>query len=162
MTQPPQPDQPDPYQPYAPPPPPTSGPPAGYYQQPVSTPPAGYPGYPTSPGYPVTPYQPQYQQPQQVIVVQSPATSGWAVASLVLSILGLVFVCCTFGAFSILAVLTGHIGMMETRNGVRAGRGMAVAGLIMGYVVALPAIILTIQIGAAGVIGSFQPDPVPS
>ena len=56
-------------------------------------------------------------------------TSGLAVASLVLGILGL----CSIGA--IMAVVFGHVAINEIKrsNGSLTGRGMAIAGLILGY-----------------------------
>jgi hypothetical protein len=80
-----------------------------------------------------------------------------SVAALVLGILGLVTSCCTFGTFSILAVVFGHLGMNETRDGSKSGRGMAVAGLVMGYIVAAPAILFSVWVifmGGLGIIGA--------
>lgn len=59
-------------------------------------------------------------------------TSGLAITSLVLGILSLT--CC--GIFSgIAAIITGHIahGRIKARIGVDKGAGLALAGLIMGY-----------------------------
>jgi len=55
-------------------------------------------------------------------------TSGWAVASLVT---GLLAFCVPIlaGGF---AIVSGAIGMSQTANGRMKGRGMAVAGLILG------------------------------
>jgi hypothetical protein len=59
-------------------------------------------------------------------------TSGLAVASLVLGIVGLLsFV---YGVGSLLAVIFGAIGMKQTQDGQRGGRGMAIAGLVMGII----------------------------
>jgi len=56
-------------------------------------------------------------------------TSALAVASLVLSILWVV------GIGSLLAVLFGHWALADTRDDPAVqGRGMAVAGLVIGYV----------------------------
>lgn len=56
-------------------------------------------------------------------------TSAWATASLVCALLG-PFTC---GIGSVLAVPFGHIGRMDVKNKGMAGGGMAVAGLILGY-----------------------------
>lgn len=57
-------------------------------------------------------------------------TSGLAVASLVLGILGL----CSLA--SIMAVVFGHVAINQIKrsNGSQTGRGMAIAGLILGYI----------------------------
>lgn len=99
-----------------------------------SPPPYSYPpAYPTNPGYP-------YQQVPMVV-----PTSGWATSSLVFAVLGLVTGCCTFGVFSAAAVLCGHIALRETKSGQRSGHGMAVGGLIMGYLIVGPALAISIM-----------------
>lgn len=107
-----------------------------------------YPGLPAS-APPYIPYPASYSYQQVVVPVIAP-TSGWATASLVFAILGMITACCTFGVFSAAAVMCGHVALGETRSGQRSGRGMAVAGLIMGYLVIGPAIALSI-------IAMFQP-----
>lgn len=87
-----------------PPPPPPAG----------ELPPGSYPG------------QPQY------VVVNRP-TSGYATASLVFGIIGVLGGWCMFGIPCVIAVLTGHLALKETKTGQRGGHGMAIAGLIMGY-----------------------------
>ena len=56
-------------------------------------------------------------------------TSGKAIASLVLSILWM------YGLGSLLAIILGHMARTEIRNsnGKLTGDGMAVAGLVIGY-----------------------------
>ena len=70
-------------------------------------------------------------------------SSGLATASLVLGIIGL----CpyTLGILPLLAVIFGHIALntINKSGGVIQGKGMAKAGLIMGYLgIALLALIL--------------------
>ncbi len=89
----------------APPPPPPSQPWA--YGQPGT--------YPTYAGAP--PYFP----PQK-------GTNGFAVASLVLGILWLYFV------GSILAVIFGHIAISQVGRDGGHGKGLAIAGLVLGYI----------------------------
>jgi hypothetical protein len=62
--------------------------------------------------------------------VPSPGTNGFAVASLVLGILWL------FWVGSLLAVIFGHVAtnQIDQSGGVQGGRGMAVAGFVLGYV----------------------------
>jgi hypothetical protein len=56
-------------------------------------------------------------------------TNGLAIASLVLGILWL------FMIGSILAIVFGHISLSQIKksNGTQGGRGMAIAGLVLGY-----------------------------
>lgn len=63
----------------------------------------------------------------------APATSGWAIASLVSSIAGL----CTGGLASIAGVICGHIALSEigAAQGRVEGRSLAIAGLVIGYTV---------------------------
>ena len=70
----------------------------------------------------------------------SPPTSGLAIASMVCGILGLFFCFCGGTLLGIPAVICGHMALKQTRSespGMRprmGGRGMAIAGLIMGYI----------------------------
>jgi len=118
--------------------------------------PAAY-GQPMSPGPYGQPYplQPVYQQPvyQQVVVAQAAPASGWAVASLVFGILGMLGGFCLFGIPCIAAVICGHAGLIDTKNGAKGGRGLAVAGLILGYLFVAPAIAIVVM----GGIGSMLP-----
>ncbi|MEV0968525.1 DUF4190 domain-containing protein [Microtetraspora glauca] len=103
-------------------------------------------------GRPYTPPQQHWQGgPQyppygaQPIYIQAPPTSGYATASLVFGILGVVGGWCAFGIPCVLAVLFGHIALVETKSGRKGGRGMAIAGLILGYVVVIPAVALAVM-----------------
>ena len=102
-------------------------PPSGAYQQPSGAyqQPAG--AYPP----PSMPLQQAYQQPVYVqtpviITTQSTETSGWAIASFVCSILGI----------SLLGVIFGHVALsgINKSNGQLGGKGLAIAGLILGYI----------------------------
>lgn len=66
----------------------------------------------------------------QAQVVAPPQTSVLAVVALVAGILGLFF----FG--SLVAVICGHIARSQIRDsqGQQTGDGMALAGLILGYI----------------------------
>ena len=61
----------------------------------------------------------------------SPPTNGMATASLVCGLIG--FVAC--GLTSVLAIIFGHIAHSQIRRTGEGGHGMAVAGLILGYLV---------------------------
>lgn len=100
---------------YPPPPPPPS------YQQPYQQQPSGYappPQYPAGAAY--APYAP----------VPVAGSSKLAIASLICGIVGL----CT-GFVGIGAVICGHLALNEIKKSgnVLQGRGMAIAGLILGY-----------------------------
>jgi hypothetical protein len=80
------------------------------------------------------------------VVQQPPSTSetnGMAIASLVLGILWLYWI------GSILAVIFGHIalGQIARSQGRSAGRGMALAGVILGYIgIAVLVIVILVAI----------------
>lgn len=100
------------------PPPPPPGPPQ----------PPGQGGFQPPPGY----GQPQGYQPYGFQpVAQQSKTSGMAIASLVCSLSG-ILLC---GIPAVLGVIFGFIGLSQTKDGARNGRGMAVAGLIVGIAV---------------------------
>jgi hypothetical protein len=100
------------------------------------------------------PYYPYPAQP-------APRNSGMAVASLVLGLVGLFVSWFTFGIPSILAVIFGHIGISQTRpdRGL-SGRGMAIAGLVLGYIVVAFAVYVSIVVVyAIGQVATTTPSP---
>lgn len=83
-------------------------------------------------------------QPQpQIIYAPHRQASGMATASLVFGIIGFFGGWCMFGLPCILAVLLGHAARAETKSGVKTGDGAAVAGLILGYIFVLPALVIS-------------------
>lgn len=103
------------------------GPPGNQGQLPPQFPPPyPPPGYP--PGYGPPEYMPP---PGYYAPPMPPRTSGWAIASLVSSVAGI----CTLGLGAILGVIFGHIALAEIgrSHGNVEGRGVALAGLIVGY-----------------------------
>ena len=129
---------------------------------------AGIPGpYPPVSGLPATyppmsavPYQPGGYPPAPPRFAGQPQlTSGMATASLVLGILGVLGGWCLFGLPCILAVVLGHLALRETRDGTRTGHGMAVAGLVLGYVFVGPMIAFTVLMFFGGVLGAATPTP---
>ena len=78
-----------------------------------------------------------------VAFAMQPRNNGLAIASMVL---GIVWI---YGIGSILAVIFGHVALSQIKRSVgsQRGRGMAIAGLVLGYIgVALLALII---VGAA-------------
>ncbi len=91
--------------------------------------------------------QPSQPQPMYAPPPVRP-TSGQATAALIFGIGGIL---CPFVVPSIVAVLCGHTALHETRTGRKGGHGQAVAGLILGYLVIIPAVVL----GIFAVIGAI-------
>jgi hypothetical protein len=89
--------------------------------------PPGYPPPPGGYGYPPpSAYPSQYGYPP----LQSPGTNAMAVASLVCSLFG--WVCLFIGAF--LGVIFGFIALSQIKRSGQRGRGMAIAGIVIGSV----------------------------
>ncbi|MEH0844954.1 DUF4190 domain-containing protein [Micromonospora sp. CPCC 205711] len=107
---------------------------------------------------PAGPYLPALHYPPPVVITAAP-TSGTATAAMVLGIIGVLGGWCVFGLPCILAVILGHVGLHETREGRKAGRGMAVAGLVLGYVFVVPMITLTVMMFFGSVLGASTPTP---
>ena len=110
---------------YQAPPPPAYQPPTTPYQPPQTYQPPAYGQQPLPPAY----NQPNYAQP---VFTGTAANSQLAVASLVCGIVA--WVLFPFIA-AIAAIVTGHMARSEIARsgGVMGGKGMALAGLIMGY-----------------------------
>ena len=95
---------------------------------------AGYPAYPSHPTYPnqmgqsAYPPYPAYMAPPEAV-----AKNGWGVASLVLSIVGMTVL---FGSLvpSVLGVIFGHLGLSAVKRQQANNKGVAAAGLIVGYI----------------------------
>ncbi|BCI83524.1 MULTISPECIES: DUF4190 domain-containing protein [Mycobacteriaceae] len=121
-------------------PPPVTGFPGPGYPPPVAPyPPVaqGYPGMPPMPGMMPMGYAPV------------PKTNGLAIASLVCSLLGLA----TCAATSILGVIFGHLAKSQIKQSGEEGEGMALAGLIVGYIgLALFALIAIFYFGLIALI----------
>ena len=124
---------------------------------PVYTPPPAAPGYGAQP---VAPAPPHHASAPAYVSAPGPAgaapgavsygtpaygtygapasrpTSGLAIASLVCGIAGVVLFWAVVPFLaSVAAVITGHLALGQTRrNPSVGGRGMAIAGLILGYV----------------------------
>src|SRR3954466_4493019 len=110
-------------------------------QQPFGQQPVGQPAYGQGPGTPGGPGAPGggYSMPPQR------KTSGAAIAALIFGILG-----CVPLITGLIAIVCGFIGIRTTRDPRYSGRGMAVAGLILGL---LSVVIWGVVGGTAGMGG---------
>lgn len=97
----------------------------------------GPPGQPSNYGPPGYGPPPGYGWPRPV------QNSGYATASLVFGILGILGGWCMFGLPCLVAIVTGHFGLAETKNGQKTGNGSAIAGLILGYIGVIPMALIT-------------------
>ncbi|WP_307805214.1 DUF4190 domain-containing protein [Microbacterium sp. BLY] len=104
-------------------PPPAAGPP--------SSPQQGYPSAPPAYGAPQT-----YAVAQPYAAPPARPSSGLAITSLVCGIAGVVLFWAVLPMLaSIAAVITGHMALGQIRRSPGlGGRGMAIAGLILGYI----------------------------
>jgi hypothetical protein len=123
---------------------PVSGQPT--YVDPVSGQPVPYPDsggyaqqqpYPTSPGYAGYPGYPAS------VMVPTQSTNGMAIASLVVSLVGLVSLSCygVGGIIGLVGAILGHVGKRQITERGEGGSGMALAGIIIGWI--------TVAIGVA-------------
>ena len=107
--------------------------------------PQGYqpPGY-QPPGYQPPGYQPYGMQPAPQ------ANSGMAVASLVLSLVGLIPCFWFFQVPGLLGTIFGFVGMKQTGNDAQRGRGMAIAGVVIGLILLAACVAFWIYVFANG------------
>jgi len=100
--------------------------------------PAGYPAAPA--GYPAAPYtgHPGYAN-------NYGPTSGLAITSMICGIMGFV-TCIIF--LGIPAVICGHMALKQISESElpRGGRGMAISGLIMGYIQVISMLVMVVAI----------------
>ena len=86
-----------------------------------------------------TPQPAYYAPPQPVYVVQT-RTNGFAIASFVLSLL----------CGAPLAVIFGHIALSQINKRQEGGKGLAIAGLVIGYLGLAGLLLIIIGSAAAG------------
>ncbi len=92
--------------------------------------------------------------PNTTYVVPAPRTNNTAIVSLVFGILGW-FILPVIGPF--VAIIAGHMALNQIKatNYEQEGRGMAIAGLILGYIQIIALVILCVVI-ALGIITLTQ------
>ncbi len=110
------------------------------------------PNLPDQPGAPVPPTPPPapaYGQPATGYGRPPAAkTNTLAIISLIASIAGIVIL---WGIGSIAGVICGHISLSQIKKTGEQGRGMAIAGLIVGYagiVLAIIGVIVAVALSA--------------
>lgn len=145
--------------PAVPPAPPAPAPVAPVYSAPQT------PGYAPAPGYGAPAAQPSpqvgypaYGTPSYPVYAAPRPTSGLAVASLVCGLAGFLLSWLVVPALaSIAAVICGHMALKQTKtNPALGGRGMAFAGLILGYVgVAVLAFVIVVPVVMFLFFGAF-------
>lgn len=93
-------------------------------------------------------------------------SSNVAVWALVTGCVGVLAGWCLLGIPCVAAVILGHVGVAQTKDDRMTGRGMAVAGLVLGYVSLIPAVVLFFWLVAGGLMGgagaTVDPGPWPS
>jgi len=90
-------------------------------------------------------------------MVQARSTNGMAIASMVLGILWIYWI------GSILALVFGYVakGQIDRSAGRQTGRGMAIAGIVLGYIgVGLLALFLVLALAFGGSDDSFDSDGI--
>lgn len=97
------------------------------------TPPAGY-SYPTAYGGAYAGYGVPATGPY--VVYPQPKTNGMAVASMVVSIVGALLMVCygVGGLLGAVGAVLGHISRRQIRERSESGDGMAIAGIVVGWV----------------------------
>jgi hypothetical protein len=91
----------------------------------------------------------QYAAPPQPVYVAQTKTNGMAIASLVLGILWIYWI------GSILALIFGYVakGQIDRAGGREGGRGLAIAGIVLGWVgvgILILLIVLGVGVGLSG------------
>ncbi len=88
-----------------------------------------------------------YYQQEPVYEHQSGARRGFAIASMVLGIIGLVGVCCSMMTYGGLSLILGVLGLIFGILGLKSqGKGMAIAGIIMACLNIVIGILLIVLI----------------
>ncbi len=99
-----------------------------------------------------------YQEP--VYEGQSGARKGFAIASLVLGIVGLILTCCSLFTYGALSILFGIMGLIFGILGLKSqGKGMAIAGIVMACLnLVIGILLLVMMFVSTNMINSMSPD----
>ena len=129
------------------PPVPPIDPPVVPYQPPVYPPPTPGYGYGSPYGYPG-----QYPQ--------APTTDGFAIAALVVSCVGVLSLCAygLGGLLGVVGAIFGHVAKRRIRATGAGGEGLALAGIIVGWITAFLALVGIVILVVAIVVSESNPD----
>jgi Domain of unknown function (DUF4190) len=151
------PEYPPPYSPQPPAAPPYGYPPAQYGGPPGYGGQPGYggpPGYGGLPGYGAPPGYPGHYDPYQPYPAGVGTTNGLAVGSLITSIAGVVFgipltLFCYIGVpIPIVGVVLGVVALNQIKRTHQQGRGLAIAGIVVGAVMTVVLLLIAIAVMA--------------
>jgi hypothetical protein len=111
-----------------------------------------------APGAPASPPPPAFTaySPYAPGIVQATTTNGLAIASMVLGILWLYWI------GSILALVFGYVakGQIERSAGRQSGKGMAIAGIVLGWIgVGVLALVIVLAIAFGDDVDGINSDP---
>ncbi|MBV8430112.1 MAG: DUF4190 domain-containing protein [Solirubrobacterales bacterium] len=126
-------------------PPAGQAPPPSPYPSAPAPPGSASTGYPATGGYPPQPVHGYWPQPQAPGFVPVTSTNGLAIASLVLGILWL------FWLGSLVGLILGVVALKQIKIRNQRGRGIAIAGVVLGI---LGLVVLVIGIIGAATQGS--------
>jgi Domain of unknown function (DUF4190) len=106
---------------------------------PTGLPAPAYPGY----GYPTYQYG-GYGAPMVGGYPPPPQTNGLAIGSMVVSISALVLSWCygIGGLIGLVGAILGHVSLRQIRTRGEGGRGMAIAGVVMGWIALAVALVV--------------------
>lgn len=104
---------------------------------------------PMQPGQPGGYQPPPGDQPYAGGPAPMPTNSGMAIASMVLSLVGVIP--CFWGLQipGLLGLIFGFVGLNQTKDGARRGRGMAIAGLVIGIILVVICAIFWIYVATS-------------
>ena len=105
---------------------------------------------PPPPGDSFPPQPPGYQPyPAGSAMPAKQGNSGIAIASLVCSLVGIVPCFWLFQIMGLLGTIFGFVGLKQTKNGARGGRGLALAGTIIGILLLVMSAAIWIYLSTA-------------
>ena len=133
---------------YPPPAAPGPYPPGGFPSGGQAPPPSPYPSAPPEPGGYPPPAPGYWPAPQAPGFVPVSSTNGLAIASLVLGILWL------FWLGSLVGLILGLVALKQIKNRNQGGRGIAIAGVVLGIVGLVLFVVVLIAGASTGSSGS--------
>ena len=136
----------------------------GYAAQPAQP---GYAAQPAQPGYAAQPSYPSYPTSYPgyggyttPVMSVGQKTNGLSIASLVVSLSGAVFLLCygAGGLLGLVGAILGHVAQRQIRERGEGGGGMALAGVIVGWIaLALGIVIIALVVWLAYRVVQDQP-----